>query len=269
VLVPQTGLSPPLPCSRCGAAPSSGRAGGSARGPRTQVDEFGEHALACIGSRGEIQRRHNDVAYAIRDVICEAGLRANCATGRVFDTHRGRPADVWVEDHPEHKAGFAIDCTIVSTIGRSPGTAADEAEKRKTDKYKAEVAKQQGLGFGPFAIDFRGDLGESAWRLMQDWARRQAVDPHSTRNYPEALAWVSSVIANAFVSGYIRHILLFDAWQREGGAPMAGRRRDHPHPRDVTAQRRLTDMFRSARAAQESGVQHDATSDEDSDSEKE
>jgi hypothetical protein len=262
VLVPQVGLVPPRTCSRCGATPPSGRAARAVKGPRSQVDDFGEHALACIGSKGEIQRRHNDIAYAIRDVICEAGLRANCATGRVFDTHRGRPADVWVEDHPAHRSGLAIDCTIVSTVGRTSGAAADDAEKRKMDKYKDEVAKHPGLGFAPFAIDFRGDVGASAWMLIHDWARLQSVDPNSTRNFPESLAWVCSTIANAFVSGFIRHILLFDAWQREGGVPMGTRGRGPDRFRTDTTQRKITDVLRSTTGTQNSGLQHESSTDD-------
>jgi hypothetical protein len=98
--------------------------------------------------------------------------------------------------------------------------------------------------------------------LIHDWARLQSVDPNSTRNFPESLAWVCSTIANAFVSGFIRHFLLFDAWQREGGVPMGTRGRGPDRFRTDTTQRKITDVLRSTTGTQNSGLQHESSTDD-------
>ena len=202
---PSTGIPPPRRCLRCGAA-SNDLARNEARrnGPRKVVDGYGEHALTCILSGGETQRRHNEVAYAIRDCAIEAGFSASCSDGVTFDSHNGRPADIFVRNHEQFRAGLAIDCTIVTASNRGAATAA--AEERKRKKYKAEVDKHFGLGFSPFALDLDGGVGPEAWALIQNWARRQATIPTNARQYIEALDWCVATLAHALVNGSVRHI---------------------------------------------------------------
>jgi hypothetical protein len=70
-------------------------------GPRKAVDAYGEHALTCAYSRGELQRRHNTLAYAIMECIRPTGWDPTCAgERRVFEAHGGRPADIMVQRHP-------------------------------------------------------------------------------------------------------------------------------------------------------------------------
>jgi hypothetical protein len=145
-------------------------------------------------------------------------LRASCNAGKVFHAHGGRPADVWIDDHPLHAAGLAIDVTIVSALGRPPGSAAAAAEARKRDKYRKELDRHPGLGFLPLAIDTRGDIGPGAWDALKDLARIHAMQPAASRSYSEALDWVSGIVAAAFVDGCVRHIRIFDEWQRMGRA---------------------------------------------------
>ncbi len=68
-----------------------------------------------------MQRRHNEIGIAIRDCLIEAGHDAVIRGGPVFDSHRGRPADIWVADHPAHRGGMAIDVTAVTTAGWDGG----------------------------------------------------------------------------------------------------------------------------------------------------
>lgn len=132
------------------------------------------------------------------------GFFSTCHAGQVFDSHNGRPADIWVEGYPGHRAGLAIDCTIVSaTDGRR--TAAHR-EQMKITKYSTEVARHPELGFKPFAIDLDGRLGPSAWTLLQEWARIQASRKATGRSLAEARDWVIATIAHAFATGTIRHI---------------------------------------------------------------
>lgn len=205
IVGPATGITTPRSCARCGApAIPDGVIVRPAAGPRAQVDHLGEHALTCRLADGDVQRRHNQLAFAIRDCTAAAGFASTCHAGQVFDSHNGRPADIWVEGYPGHRAGLAIDCTIVSaTDGRN--TAANR-EQRKISKYSAEVARHPELGFRPFAIDLDGRLGPSAWNLMLDWARIQASRKATGRALPESRDWVISTIAYAFATGSIRHI---------------------------------------------------------------
>jgi hypothetical protein len=215
-----TAIAPPRSCLRCGAAAKPIEPGTSvvAR-PRAGVDGFGEHALTCLRSGGETQRRHNEIAYAIRDCIAAAGWRPSCASGAVFEAHRGRPADIWVDCHPLHNAGLAIDCTAVTAAGHVPGSAAGIAEAAKVRKYAAEVARNPGLGFQPFAVDLHGNIGPAAWHQMQAWARAIASAADSSRTQPEALDWVVGTIARAFVSGCVRQIRTFE--ERQSGSACA------------------------------------------------
>src|SRR5690606_25527074 len=145
----------PRSCRRCNAPPAasfSHAEGGSPPsthpppptrkdGPMATVDWYGEHALVCPFG-GETQRRHNTLAYAIRDCIRAAGWRASGSAARIFAAHGGRPVDGWVEGHPQLAAGLAIDCTVVSAVaaGRVAGAqVAAAAEGRKRRKYAAEV----------------------------------------------------------------------------------------------------------------------------------
>jgi hypothetical protein len=177
--------------------------------PRKAVDAHGEHALTCARSRGELQRRHNALAYAVVECIRPTGQDPACAGERkMFESHGGRPADIWVQRHPTYPAGQAIDCTIVSAVG--PGRdAAAAAETRKWRKYEDEVRGTQGLGFAPFAVDLTGELGPSAWELMRDWARGQLRGGHAERLEREATEWTTAVIAHAFVKGCARQLRAF------------------------------------------------------------
>src|SRR5262249_39175573 len=113
-------------------------------GPPT-VLPFGEHALTCLQAAGDTQRRHNTLAASIRDCAAAAGWSAPCAAGQVFDSHQGRPADVWVECHPKFRAGVTIDCTIVSAAAQDCNDVVSRREHRKADKYRDEVARHPHL----------------------------------------------------------------------------------------------------------------------------
>jgi hypothetical protein len=170
------------------------------------VDGYGEHALTCLRSGGETQRRHNELAYAIRDCVVEGGVAANCQTGHVFEAHKGRPADVWVPSHPRYRAGLAIDCTIVTASNRKNGAAA-AAEERKRRKYKAEVERHPGLGFCAFAVDLDGNIGPEAWQMICAMAAAQIHNPSACRgNIAEAREWCIATLAHALVHGSVRQI---------------------------------------------------------------
>jgi hypothetical protein len=210
-----TGIGPPRSCQRCGAAAYLSRGDADIpAGPRARVDEHGDHALACAVAGGGTQRRHNEIAAAIRECVDAAGWRASTRGGPVFNSHGGRPADVWVAAHPAHHVGQALDCTVVSTAGRPPGRAAAAAEDAKEKKYRAEVDRHPGLGFAPLGFDLLGGIGPAAWTQMESWARAISRVPTADRSYEEARLWVTSVIATAFVAAVSRQIRIFDVVQR-------------------------------------------------------
>jgi hypothetical protein len=120
---------------------------------------------------------------------------------------------VWIERHPKHIAGQAIDVTIVSARGKAVGTAAALAERGKRRKYGDEVARHFGMGFAPFAVDLDGALGPSAWGEMQAWARAISTKTDSPFGYSEAVDFVAARIANAFVIGCVRQIRAFELAQ--------------------------------------------------------
>ncbi len=158
----------------------------------------------------------------MRDCVSEAGWRGSTRGGPVFETHGGRPADVFVESHPAHRSGQALDVTIVTTAGRAVGAAA-HAEEQKRRKYGAELDRHPDLGFAPLAFDLLGGIGPSAWAEMQSWARSQTAR-RDTRSYAEALQWVVSSLAAAFVDGTTRQVRMFELAQR--GGPVAGGARE-------------------------------------------
>jgi hypothetical protein len=224
-----TDIAQPRSCAHCGAPAISyeggdGMGAESTAGPRATLDVNGEHALTCIMAKGETQRRHNTLASAIRECAEAAGWRAACGVGQVFMSHRGRPADIWIENHPRHRGGLAVDCTIVSAAGQDGAHTAERRERRKIDKYKAEVARHPELGFEPFAVDLYGNLGPAAWRQMQQWAVNQAARRDATVDYNAALGWVTSTIGCAFATGAIRQVRRYYDGQRESakGSAAAG-----------------------------------------------
>lgn len=222
VVGPNTDIVSSRSCVHCCApAQLHGDVTLSIKGPRAQLDEFGEHALTCIIGRGGTQQRHNTLAYAIRDCATAAGWRATCSAGQIFESHRGRPADVWVENHPRYRAGLAIDCTVVSAAGQDGPDTAARRERKKIDKYKVEVARHPDLGFAPFAIDLYGNLGPIAWTQMQQWATNQSGKRVATRDYTAALDWVVSTIAHAFATGTLRQLRGFYDRQRESSGDSA------------------------------------------------
>ena len=210
---PDTAVDDPRDCARCGAAASSGGIGDGSAGPRSRVDRLGDHALSCARAKGALQRRHNEVAFAVRLCITEAGWDGSICGGPVFAGHGGRPADVWARRHPLHPAGQAIDVTVVSTTGRPPGSAAASAEEKKRKKYAADIAQSPGLGFAPFALDLRGGIGPSAWTEMQRWATATAAREDLALDRGQALQRISSRMAHALVTGITRQIREYEISQ--------------------------------------------------------
>ena len=128
----------------------------------------------------------------------------------------------FVESHPAHRGGQALDVTIVTTAGRAAGAAA-HAENQKRRKYGAELDRHPDLGFAPVAFDLLGGIGPSAWSEMQSWARAQAARPDATRSYADAIQWVISSLAAAFVDGTTRQIRMFELAQRCGALARGAR----------------------------------------------
>ena len=81
---PATDIQPPRSCLRCSAAAINiEEAETSGGGPRGRVDEYGEHALTCAVHGGETQRRHNEVAAAVRECASAAGWRIRITWGSI------------------------------------------------------------------------------------------------------------------------------------------------------------------------------------------
>ena len=200
-----TRIAPPRVCVRCSAAASNGGDGDRVRGPRSHVDPYGEHAVTCSLSRGAVQRRHNEVAAAVRTCVDKAGWDGAMCGGPVFESHGGRPGDVWARRHPTHLAGQAIDVTIVTAT-----VAAGEAKQRK---YATEVAKSPGMGFAPFALDLNGGIGPSAWTQMSGWATAVAARDDAVWERGQALDLIVGRVAHAFVVGVARQIRGFEMGQ--------------------------------------------------------
>jgi hypothetical protein len=133
--------------------------------------------------------------------------------GPVFESHGGRPADVWARRHPTYLAGQAIDVTIVTTAGRPPGSATVAAEDAKQRKYATEVAKSPGMGFAPFALDLNGGIGPSAWTQMSGWATAVAARDDAVWERGQALDLIVGRVAHAFVVGVARQIRGFEMGQ--------------------------------------------------------
>lgn len=220
---PPTHIDPPRICARCGAAVSSGETVDVAAGPRRRVDPFGEHALTCALARGQTQRRHDELAAAVRRCLDDAGWDGAMCGGPVWESHGGRPADVWARRHPTYLAGLAIDVTVVTTSGRPPGKAAEAAEAAKRKKYAVELAKAPAMGFAPFAIDLGGGIGPSAWSEMQAWATAIAAREGSSIDRGQALEQITGRLANAFVRGITRQIRAFEIGQSRDAHGARGR----------------------------------------------
>lgn len=125
------------------------------------MDAFGEHALTCAYSRGELQRRAQHARLRDRGVHpphqVEPDLR--CKERRVFEAHGGRPAGIWVQTHPVYHTGQAIDCTIVSAAANAGAKSGYRRRALTLEVRDQGRPRPPRLGFEPFAVDLNGAVG--------------------------------------------------------------------------------------------------------------
>jgi len=68
---------------------------------------------------------------------------------------------------------------IITYMSVASGSAADEAEARKTTKY-TDICR--GIDFVPVAIETSGVWGKKGWALVKEFGRRISVAKNETRS---------------------------------------------------------------------------------------
>ena len=141
----------------------------------TMVDASGIHGLSCRKSAGRLAR-HNAVNELIRRALLTAEIPSRLEPAKLSCTDDKRPDGVSTMPWSRGKC-VAWDFTCPDTLAAShlnravtgPGEVANEAERRKMDKYAELATRYQ---FIPIAIETLGPIGTEATSFIQELGRR-------------------------------------------------------------------------------------------------
>lgn len=140
-----------------------------------QVDCSGTHGLACRKSAGR-HVRHNAVNDLIKRALASANVPAMLEPNSLCRDDGKRPDGltvlpwangrcmVWDFTCPDTLAASHLNRAVVS-----PGAVANDAENRKSSKYRSLAAC---YNFKPVAVETLGALGEEASAFFEDLGRR-------------------------------------------------------------------------------------------------
>ena len=140
-----------------------------------KVEEDGHHGLSCLKSGGR-HTRHAALNDVIKRALVSASIPAKlepAGTERDSDT---RPDGMTMMPWKRGKA-LAWDVTCVDTMAQSyiahslntVGYAANEAERKKVDKYRH---LEKNFAFCPVGFETFGPWGDSAKELIAEIGRR-------------------------------------------------------------------------------------------------
>ena len=158
----------PHPC-RCGAA----------------VDEYGHHGLSCLKSAGRVSR-HDTLNETIRRALVSANVPARLEPKGMLEADRRRPDGMSLVPWKQGKA-LTWDVTVVDTVALThvvdsaerAGSAAENAERKKTEKYR-DLGSQ--YLFYPVGFETFGTWGPSATELLEAIGRKMADQSGESRS---------------------------------------------------------------------------------------
>ena len=149
------------------------------------VDEFGHHGLSCQRSVGRVSR-HDALNETIRRALVSANVPARLEPKGMLEADRRRPDGMSLVPWKHGKA-LTWDVTVVDTValthvvdsaGRA-GSAAENAEKKKTEKY-SDLGSQ--YLFYPVGLETFGTWGPSATDLLEAVGRKMAEQSGESRS---------------------------------------------------------------------------------------
>jgi len=151
-----------------------------------QVDSSGTHGLACRKSAGR-HVRHNAVNDLIKRALTSANIPAMLEPTSLCRDDGKRPDGLTVLPWA-HGRCLVWDFTCPDTLAAShlnhavlcSGVVANDAETRKTTKYKSLAAL---YSFTPVAVETLGPLGDEATIFFRDLGHRIASVTDEPRSF--------------------------------------------------------------------------------------
>jgi len=151
-----------------------------------QVDSSGVHGLACRKSAGR-HMRHNAVNDLIKRALASANVPSMLEPKSLARDDGKRPDGLtvlpWANGRCMVWDFTCPDTLAVSHLNRaviSPGAVANEAESRKSTKYRSLSAL---YSFMPVAVETLGALGEEAFAFFRDLGHRIAAVTSEPRSF--------------------------------------------------------------------------------------
>jgi hypothetical protein len=151
-----------------------------------QVDSSGTHGLACRKSAGR-HVRHNAVNDLIKRALASANVPAMLEPRSLSRDDGKRPDGLtmlpWANGRCMVWDFTCPDTLAVSHLNRavlSPGAVANDAEHRKSAKYRFLASL---YSFTPIAVESLGALGEEASAFFRDLGHRIAAVTSEPRSY--------------------------------------------------------------------------------------
>jgi hypothetical protein len=222
---------PPCLCPVCGMPLHAGGHGehavGDGEGRRRSNVAVAEgeadvdHVYVCkkAGRRAGAKWRHDVIVSELAKVSEWAGCGGRYHDQAIFEEGpNGRPAD-FIEVEAGYPAGGARDVTM--GLRRVMSANAREDEKRK--KYVKQMMGVPLMNFKPLGFELSGQVGSSAWDIMQRWVKhrlhacaRGGVPPGDVR--AEVVCAVGRILTRSLGSQVA-------AWVQRASAPMIYRAR--------------------------------------------
>ena len=170
------------------------------------MDRFALHTLSCRYSAGRIPR-HAALNDIIRRALLAAGIPAQLEPAGLDRGDGKRPDGITIFPYTRGRC-LVWDATCVDTFGPShltrsaiaAGSAASEAESRKTKKY-ADLAAR--FFFQPVAVETSCVLGPSTRDFLRDLGTKVAIAHNDVRER----TWLLQRISLAVVRGNAHCVL--------------------------------------------------------------
>ena len=150
------------------------------------MDEHRHHVLSCLNSAGRVSR-HDALNETTRRALVSANVPARLEPKGMLEVDRRRPDGMTLIPWKHGKA-LTWDGTVVDTLASThvidsaerAGSAAEEAERKKTEKYSDLGSHYlfSPVGFGTF-----GTWGPSVTDLLGTVRRKLADQSGESRSY--------------------------------------------------------------------------------------
>jgi hypothetical protein len=183
---------------------------------RKTFDIFGLHAQVCphSGILAGAKWKHDSIVRRLATLSAECGRGGRYHDRPIFTFGaQQRPADALQDarDRSRYPAGEAIDFTI----GLEPIRTAAGREQDKNKKFESQLRWHQCLQFSPFGATHDGEVGESAHRLLLDWARALATRASALRlPLSDCRGEINTAAARAITRATIFQLVQWSLYER-------------------------------------------------------